>query len=88
MITNGWSYIAFGIGVYYGIGWLTAVGGSYLTFLWLPFTPEKIATVAIAVLLLRLIFPKDEKTLAVLREMGRKVKNRLKRDGKNNGLKK
>ena len=49
-----------------GIAWMIAVGGAYLTFLWLPISPEKIVTVAIAILLLRLFFPKDTRTLAVL----------------------
>ena len=66
MITNGWSYIMFGAGVFFEVPWMIAVGGAYLTFLWLPISPEKIVTVAIAILLLRLFFPKDTRTLAVL----------------------
>lgn len=79
LITNGWSYIMFGIGTYYGIDWMIAVSGAYLAFLWLPFTPEKIVTVAIAMWLLRLLFPKDEKTLAVLRQMRIKAKKKKKK---------
>lgn len=67
MITNGWSYILFGLGMLWKINWMRAVGGAYMGFLWLPFTPEKLVTVAIAILLLRLLFPKDEKTLGLLR---------------------
>ena len=67
MITNGWSYIMFGIGTYLGIDWMIAVAGAYLALLWLPFTPEKIFTCAIAIALLRWLFPGDTKTLAVLR---------------------
>ena len=74
LITNGWSYILFGIGTYYGIGWMIAVGGAYLTFLWLPISPEKIVTVIISIWLLRLLFPKDEKTLGTLRELREKYK--------------
>lgn len=66
LITNGWAYLLFGIGIYYNIGWMSRVSGAYLTFLWLPFTPEKIVTCAIAIFLLRLLFPNDEKTLAIL----------------------
>ncbi len=78
IITNGWSYIMFGIGTYYGIGWMIAVSSAYLAFLWLPISPEKIATVAIAIVLLRLFFPKDKKTLAVLHQMSKKVKDAVK----------
>ena len=67
MITNGWSYILFGLGTYLGIEWMIAVGGAYMALLWLPFTPEKIITCAIAIALLRWLFPNDKKTLAVLR---------------------
>ena len=67
MITNGWSYIMFGLGTYLGIEWMIAVGGAYMALLWLPFTPEKIITCAIAIALLRWLFPNDTKTLAVLR---------------------
>jgi len=82
LITNGWSYIMFGFGTYFGIGWMIAVSSAYLAFLWLPISPEKIATVAIAIGLLRLLFPSDQKTLAVLTDMYRKVKKIIK-DRKN-----
>lgn len=71
-----------GIGTYYKIGWMMAVSGAYLAFLWLPISPEKIVTVAIAIGLLRLLFPKDEKTLAVLSQMLEKIKSTIK--GKKN----
>ena len=67
MITNGWSYILFGIGMLWKINWMRAVGGAYMGFLWLPFTPEKLVTLALAMLLLRVLYPKDKTTLGVLR---------------------
>ena len=79
MITNGWSYLLFGIGIRFGIEWMIGVAGAYLAFLWLPVSPEKIVTVAIAILLLRLLFPKDEKTLAVLTEILSKAKSGIRR---------
>lgn len=84
-ITNGWSYILFGIGTYFGIGWMTAIAGAYLAFLWLPVSPEKIVTFTIAIALLRWIFPNDQKTLAVLKSFYKKAKKALKskRSGKN-----
>lgn len=79
IITNGWSYIMFAFGTFFEIDWMIAVAGAYLAFLWLPISPEKIATVAIAIALLRFLFPKDEKTLAVLRDMYHKAKAAIKR---------
>lgn len=79
MITNGWSYVIFGLGTYFQNPWMMAIGGGYLTFLWLPISPEKIVTVAIAIGLLRWWFPKDEKTLGVLLEMKEKIKSAVKK---------
>ena len=69
IITNGWSYILFAIGTLCKIGWMMAASGAYMAFLWFPFTPEKLVTLALAILLLRWLFPRDEKTLGVLRNM-------------------
>lgn len=55
MITNGWAYLALGIGILFDIRVLTSVASGYLALLWLPFTPEKIVTVAIASRLRHLI---------------------------------
>lgn len=77
MITNGWSYIMFAAGTYFGIGWMTAVAGAYLAFLWLPISPEKIVTFAIAIALLRWLFPNDQKTLAVLKRGYEKAKQAI-----------
>ena len=74
IITNGWSYILFGIGTYCEIEWMIAVSGAYLAFLWLPISPEKLVTVTIAIALLRWLFPGDQKTLAVLRGWYEKAK--------------
>ena len=79
MITNGWSYILFAVGTLGEIHWMTAVAGAYLAFLWIPFTPEKLVTFAIAIALLRWLFPNDEKTLAVLRRWYEKAKNAVRR---------
>lgn len=78
LITNGWSYILFGVGSYFGIHWMTAVAGAYIAFLWLPISPEKIVTFTIAIALLRLLFPNDQKTLAVLKGFYEKAKAAIK----------
>lgn len=67
MITNGWSYILFGLGTFLGIGWMQWLGGAYMSLLWLPFTPEKLVTLVIALFLLKRLFPQDERTLGELR---------------------
>lgn len=82
LITNGWSYLMFGFGTYFGVGWMIAVSGAYLAFLWLPISPEKIVTVAIAIGLLRLLFPNDTKTLGVLHNLYEKAKNAIRRKKK------
>ena len=76
IITNGWSYILLGIGTWLDIPWMKAVAGAYLTFLWLPISPEKLLTVAIAMALLRFLFPEDQKTLALLKNMLRNLKSK------------
>lgn len=78
MITNGWSYLFIAFGTLYNIKWMLAFGSAYFAFLWFPFTPEKVITVAIAILLLKVFFPNDKRTLAVLKRMYYKVKNRKK----------
>lgn len=79
MITNGWSYVLFAMGTYFKISWMITIASAYLALLWLPFTPEKIITFAIAIALLRFLFPNDTKTLAVLKEFHRKAHSQIKR---------
>ena len=92
MITNGWSYLMLAVGTWLGVPWMIAVASAYLAILWLP-SPEKILTCAIAILLLRLLFPKDKYTLGVLQDMrraaldafrNRKNKKKKKEDDKEN----
>jgi len=63
LITNGWSYILLGVGLLTGIHWMTAIATAYLVFLWAPISPEKIVTVAIALFLVRHLFPKHNEVL-------------------------
>ncbi len=74
MITNGWSYVMLGLGSWLRITWMQVVATSYLAILWFPFSPEKILTTAIAIFLLKLLFPNDQKTLAVLQHTYAKAK--------------
>lgn len=79
IITNGWSYAILAIGTWLDINWMKALAGGYIAFLWLPVSPEKIVTAAIAIFLLRLLFPHDQKTLAVLRNIYDKARTAFKR---------
>ena len=78
IITNGWAYIMLGAGILLHITWMKGVAGAYIAFLWLPFTAEKIVTVAITIFLLRKLFPEDKKTLAALRAGLVKIKTAYK----------
>ena len=76
MITNGWSYVMFGLGMLMKIHWMRVVGGAYMSFLWLPFTPEKLVTVVLAIGLMRLLYPRDRRTLGVLRRKLKQIARR------------
>lgn len=76
MITNGWSYVMFGLGMLMKIHWMRVVGGAYMSFLWLPFTPEKLVTVVLAIGLMRLLYPRDRSTLGVLRRKLKQISRR------------
>jgi len=58
IVTNGWAYVILGIGITYNIEWAKWVSSTYLGILWLPFTPEKLITIPLAVLFQKLIFKK------------------------------
>lgn len=77
MITNGWSYIMLAVGTALDIKWMMGVAGAYIAFLYLP-SPEKIVTFAIAIFLMKRLFPNDEKTLGRLKEMRAKIKTKAK----------
>lgn len=76
IITNGWSYILLAVGTWLEINWMIAVAGGYLAFLWLPVSPEKLVTIAIAMVLLRFLFPNDQKTLGILKDLHKKWKSK------------
>ncbi len=76
-ITNGWCYVFAAVGGFFGITWMTVAGATWAALLWFPFTPEKIITLVIAIFLLRLLFPKDQKTLLVLRTEQQKIREKM-----------
>ncbi len=79
MITNGWSYLFVLFGSLFSIPWMQIAGAAWLAFLWFPFTPEKIITVALAIFFLRIFFPHDTHTLAVLRAQYHKLRRLLRK---------
>lgn len=78
MITNGWSYIFVAVGGALDIKWMLSVGLGYQAFLWLPITPEKLVTIPLAVIIHRLLFPKDYNSITTLNNMLNKEKAKLK----------
>lgn len=52
MITNGWAYLFIAIGT----DAMRIVGATYAAILWLPFTPEKLVTVPLAILIQKILF--------------------------------
>lgn len=77
MITNGWSYVLLGLGTWMESEWMIGIASAYLAFLWLPVSPEKIVTVAIAMTLLRFLFPNDKKTLGILKQAYASIKESI-----------
>ena len=78
-ITNGWVYVASALAAWLKINWLGAIAAAYLAALWFPFTPEKIITIIIAIFLLKLFFPNDQKTLKRLYDMKRASQEEIKK---------
>ena len=51
-LTNGWAYLLAAI----GSGWVRAVALTYISILWLPFTPEKLITIPLAFFIQKILF--------------------------------
>ncbi|MBP0967464.1 MAG: hypothetical protein J5722_07515 [Oscillospiraceae bacterium] len=75
-ITNGWAYCAIGLGAFLEIGWLLKAGSVWAAMLWVPGTPEKLVTLPIAIFILRLLFPDDTRTLAMINRKWKAAKDR------------
>ena len=88
MITNGWAYILLGLGIAFKWTWAESIGSGYLAVLWMPWTPEKLITIPIAIFLQKLIFPKDEAVGRWLKLKLYKIKTKLKEAKEKRRLKK
>jgi hypothetical protein len=60
MITNGWAYVLLAIGIYNDVSWAKWVGTTYLAFIWMPWTPEKLVTIPLSFLIQKLLFGKGD----------------------------
>ena len=49
-LMSGWTYLFIFLGTKYSVGWMLAAGTFWATVLWLPFTPEKLITVPLTIL--------------------------------------
>ena len=88
MITNGWAYFFIGFGTVCDIKWMLAIGTTYMAFLWLPITPEKLITIPIALFLLKILFPKQKELHRQIQEENEKLKEENKRKKDKNKLNK
>lgn len=75
VITNGWSYICLGLSIAFNIGWLKVVSTTYIAFLYMPFTVEKIITIPLSIFFQEHLFPRDEKLHGQLIKMHIQAKN-------------
>ena len=69
MITNGWCWIGLGVSFIFNINWLKIVCTSYMAFLWMPFTVEKIVTIPLAIWFQTIFFKNDLKLRKQLEDM-------------------
>lgn len=86
IITNGWSYLFLFFGTVFHINWMVITATAYISFLWLPFTAEKIVTISLAVLFQTLFFPRDlllKCNLLLLRFEAKRDFNKVKEKIKN-----
>lgn len=60
-ITNGWCYVFIILGSTLNIKWMKITGWSYLAFLWLPTTPEKLITIPLGVGIKKILFKRRKK---------------------------
>jgi len=68
-ITNGWAYICLALSFLYKISWLKVISSTYVAFLYLPFTAEKLITIPLAIFIQTKIFPNNKKLHVQLANM-------------------
>ena len=63
-LMSGWTYLFIYLGAKYGVGWMLASGTFWATILWLPFTPEKLITIPITLVIYMRVFGHGNKDTA------------------------
>lgn len=63
LVTNGWSYILLATAT----GWLRTLAITYVSLLWMPFTPEKLITIPLAFYIQKKLFVELPKRLKIIR---------------------
>ena len=59
-IMSGWTYLFIFLGTRHHVGWMLAAGTFWATVLWLPFTPEKLITIPITLVIYVKLFGHKE----------------------------
>ena len=91
-LINGWAWVGTFLLPIIGSNWFTIAASTWLTILWMPWTPEKLVTIPMAIWIHHLLFKNDEKTKIKMQKMydeAKKdfntIKNKFKRH-KNKGV--
>jgi hypothetical protein len=72
-IFTGWTYVAIAVGP----TWLRTIGTSWLAWMWMPWCPEKLITLPVAIWLHKKLFPNQ--STKVLDDMLSKEKENIKK---------
>lgn len=74
MLVNGWAWV--GVFLFpYIKNWFTITSVSWMTFLWMPFTPEKLFTIPFAIWIHTQLFKNDPHTKQQLERMYTEAKS-------------
>ena len=91
-LVNGWAWVGTFLLPIIGSNWFTIAASTWLTILWMPWTPEKLVTIPMAIWIHHLLFKNDKKTKIKMQKMydeAKKdfntIKNKFKRH-KNKGV--
>ena len=91
-LINGWAWVGTFLLPIIGSNWFTIAASTWLAILWMPWTPEKLVTIPMAIWIHHLLFKNDKKTKIKMQKMydeAKKdfntIKNKFKRH-KNKGV--
>ena len=91
-LVNGWAWVGTFLLPIIGSNWFTIAASTWLAILWMPWTPEKLVTIPMAIWIHHLLFKNDKKTKIKMQKMydeAKKdfntIKNKFKRH-KNKGV--